>query len=105
MYMRITVSETREGAKFAVRVAPRASRTAVIGVMGEGADAAVKIALQAPAVDGRANAALVDFVAEWLGVRRADVTIASGERGRSKVILVRGRSAAELAAAIERALR
>jgi uncharacterized protein (TIGR00251 family) len=73
-------------------------------VIGEGDDAAVKIALQAPAVEGRANAALVEFVAEWLRVRRADVTIAAGEHGRSKVILVRGRTAAEVAAAIENAL-
>jgi uncharacterized protein (TIGR00251 family) len=64
----------------------------------------VKIALQAPAAEGRANAALVEFVAEWLRVRRADVTIAAGEHGRSKVILVRGRTAAEVAAAIENTL-
>ena len=87
-----------------MRVAPRASRTAVVGVIGEGDDAAVKIALQAPAVEGRANAALVEFVAEWLRVRRADVTIAAGEHGRSKVILVRGRTAAEVVAAIENTL-
>lgn len=100
----IHVSETPEGTRFAVRVAPRASRTAVVGVIGEGDDAAVKIALQAPAVEGRANAALVEFVAEWLRVRRADVTIVAGERGRSKVILVQGRTAAEVAAAIANTL-
>lgn len=102
--MGIHVSETREGTRFAVRVAPRASRTAVVGVIGEGDDAAVKIALQAPAVEGRANAALVEFVAEWLRVRRADVTIVAGERGRNKVILVQGRTAAEVAAAIANTL-
>ena len=87
-----------------MRVAPRASRTAVIGVLGEGADAAVKIALQAPPLKGRANAALVEFVAKWLAVRHADVTIVAGDRGRNKVILVRGRTAAEVATAIENIL-
>jgi uncharacterized protein len=96
----IPVSETQEGVRFSVRVAPRASRTGVVGVMGD----AVKIALEAPAVEGRANAALVEFVADWLGVRRADVTIIAGEHGRNKVVAIRGRSAAEIHAALEAVL-
>ncbi|MGC2621359.1 MAG: DUF167 domain-containing protein [Acidobacteriaceae bacterium] len=99
--MRIPVRETAEGAQFAVRVTPRASRTAVTGIVGERAEAAVKIALHAPPVEGKANAALVEFVAEMLGVRRSAVEIVGGEHARSKVILVRGVGAGAVAAAIE----
>lgn len=102
--MRIPVSDAKDGARLAVRVAPRASRTAVLGVIGEGADAVVKIALQAPPVEGRANEALVEFLAELLGVRRADIAVAAGEHGRNKVVVVRGKSAEIVAAAMEKAL-
>ena len=80
--MAFPVRETAEGARFLVRVAPRASRTAIIGVMGDGPDAALKIALQAPPVEGRANAALIEFLAEWLRVPRSSVRI---EIGRAHV--------------------
>lgn len=97
----ISVRQTAEGAQFAVRVTPRASKTAVTGVIGEGAEAAMKIALHAPPVEGKANAALVEFLAEMLGVRRSAVEVASGEHARNKVILVRGAKAATVAQAIE----
>jgi uncharacterized protein len=103
--VRVPVVDAKDGARFAVRVAPRASRTAVVGVMGEGAEAAVKIALRAPPLEGRANEALVAFLAELLGVRRAEVEIAAGEHGRNKVVMVRGRSAAAVAEAVEKAMK
>jgi uncharacterized protein len=102
--MRIPVTDAKDGARFAVRVAPRASRTAVLGVIGEGAGAAMKIALHAPPVEGRANEALVEFLTELLGVRRADLAIAAGEHGRNKIVVVRGRRASDVAAALEKAL-
>jgi len=102
--MKLTVSQTPEGAKFAVRVAPRASRTAIVGVSGDRPDAALRIALQAPAIEGRANIALIDFLADLLGVRRAAIEITAGQLARNKVILVRGHSAAEIGAGIEREL-
>jgi uncharacterized protein (TIGR00251 family) len=102
--MKLTVSQTPEGAKFAVRVAPRASRTAIVGVSGDGPDAALRIALQAPAIEGRANVALIEFLADLLGVRRGAIEITAGQHARNKVILVRGPSAAEIGAAVEREL-
>jgi uncharacterized protein len=102
--MRIPVSDAKDGARLAVRVAPRASRTTIVGVIGEGAEAAVKIALQAPPVEGRANEALVEFLAELLGVRRADVAIVSGEHGRNKVVVVRGKTASDVVAVMEKAI-
>jgi uncharacterized protein len=94
--MILPVIDSRDGARFLVRVVPRASRTAVAGIVGEGDQAALKIALHAPPVEGRANAALVDFLADLLHVRRTDIAIAGGEHARTKTILIRGRRAAEI---------
>lgn len=100
--MTLRVTDSRDGARFLVRVVPRASRTAVAGIVGEGDQAALKIALHAPPVEGRANAALVEFLADLLGVRRTGIAIAGGEHSRTKTILVRGRSAAEVQAIIQK---
>lgn len=104
MTLPLPVKETKEGATFAVRVAPRASRTAVTGVMGEGADAVLKIALAAPPVEGRANEALIEYLADWLDVPRSAVEIVTGEQSRNKVVRVRGRGAAEVAVVLQRLL-
>lgn len=77
----------REGAGFLeldVRVAPRSSRDAVLGVH----DGALKIALSAPPVDGEANAALVAFFAKALRVPKSAVVLVRGERGRSKTLRI-----------------
>jgi hypothetical protein len=68
-----------------VRVQPRASRTEFAGVMGD----RVRVRLQAPPVDGRANAALVEFLAEAFDVPRARVTIEHGLAGRDKRVRIR----------------
>lgn len=88
----IPITESRDGLRFQVRVAPRASRTAVIGTMGN----ALKIALQAPPVEGRANAALIEFLSAWLRIPRSSIEIAAGTTGRNKTILVRGRTIEEI---------
>jgi len=98
------VSDTRDGARLRVRVTPSASRTAVTGTIGEGSGAAMKIALQAPPVEGRANAALIEFLAELLGVARSAIEIAGGEHTRNKTILVRGRNANQIMAALTKEL-
>lgn len=100
----LPVHATNDGARFLVRVTPRASRTAIAGIYGEGNQAALKIALSAPPVEGRANAALMEFLAELLNLPRSALSIASGEHGRSKTILIRGRSPADIAEAIRQAL-
>lgn len=81
-----------DGVSFAVRVQPRARRNAVVGELGD----ALKIALTAPPVDGRANEACITFFAELLGVPRSSVTITSGQSSRNKVIRVTGISGDEL---------
>lgn len=84
------------GIQLEVLVQPRASRTRAAGEHG----GRLKILLAAPPVDGEANAALVAFLAEALGVRRADVAILRGERGRRKTVRVAGASEAAAAALI-----
>jgi len=56
------VKRSSEGVTFAVRVVPRASRTAACGLMGEGVEAVLKIAPAAPPVEGKPNAALIVFL-------------------------------------------
>jgi hypothetical protein len=78
--------EVPGGVCLEVLVQPRASRTRVVGVH----DGRLKIQLAAPPVDGEANAALVEFLAGALGVRRSDVAIERGETGRRKTVRVAG---------------
>jgi len=78
------------GAVLEVLVQPRASRTRAVGEH----DGRLKIQLAAPPVDGEANAALVEFLADRLGVRKVDVAIVRGDTGRRKTVRVAGVSAA-----------
>ena len=65
--------------------------------MGE-RDGAVLIRISAPPVDGKANAALLAFVAKTVGVPKGAVTIVRGETSRNKVIRVEGRSPTDVRA-------
>jgi uncharacterized protein (TIGR00251 family) len=81
---------TADGVTLAVRAQPGARKTAITGVYGEGAAAQLKIAVQAPPIEGRANSALIAFLAEAFGVPKNAVELLSGELSRSKVFLLRG---------------
>jgi uncharacterized protein (TIGR00251 family) len=69
---------------FAVWVKPRASRNQVIGIR----EGTLHVALTAPPVEGKANDALVRFLAELLDVRQRQVEIVTGERSRHKIVRV-----------------
>jgi uncharacterized protein (TIGR00251 family) len=69
-----------------IHTQPGAKRTEVAGLHGE----ALKIRVAAPALEDRANEALIEFVAKQLGVAKRDVTIASGEKSREKRLEIRG---------------
>jgi uncharacterized protein (TIGR00251 family) len=66
-------------------VQPRASRTEFAGTLGD----RLRVRLQAPPVDGRANAALVEFLAGTFDVPRAHVSIEHGLAGRDKRVRIR----------------
>jgi uncharacterized protein len=89
----IAIRDTPQGASFAVRVQPRARKNAILGEIGD----ALKVALTAPPVEGRANEACIGFLAAFLKVPRSSITIAAGETSRNKVIRVAGLTAAEIA--------
>lgn len=78
------------GVTLAVRAQPGARKTTIQGVYGEGAAAQLKIAVQAPPVEGKANAALQEFLAEFFSLSRSKVELVQGELNRSKVFLLRG---------------
>lgn len=84
----IPIRESTDGVTFAVRVHPRARKNAITGELGD----AFKISLTAPAIEGRANEACLEFFATLLAVPRSSVSIASGETSRNKIIRVTGLS-------------
>ena len=88
----VPVKEIAGGATFAVKVHPRARKNAITGVVGD----ALKLALTAPPVDGKANQAVIEFFADLFAIPRSSVTIASGETNRNKVIRISGLSRAAL---------
>jgi hypothetical protein len=77
---------TAGGWTFAVHVQPGARRSEVAGRHGD----RLKIRIAAPALDGRANDALVAFVADHLRVPKARITLVKGERSREKLLAVSG---------------
>jgi len=88
----IPFHQTPDGITFAIKLHPRAKKNAITGEIGD----ALKIAVTAPPVGGRANDACIEFLADFLKVSRSSVTIVSGETRGRKVIRVAGLSREEL---------
>ena len=88
----IPIQETVKGLTFTVRAHPRARKNAITGVMGD----ALKLALTAPPVDGKANQAVVEFFADLFQIPRSSVTIASGASSRNKVVRIMGVTAEQV---------
>jgi uncharacterized protein len=86
------IHDTPGGLTFAVKVRPRARENAVIGELGD----AIKVSITAAPVDGKANEACIELLADLLKVPRSSITIASGQNSRNKVIRLNGISAQEL---------
>jgi uncharacterized protein len=75
-----------------VRVIPRAARSQIAGRRGD----ALLIRLNAPPVDGAANAALIELFAQALGIPRRNIEIVSGHRSRTKRVRITGVTSADL---------
>ncbi len=86
---------TPTGCELSVLVQPRASRTKCVGPH----DGRLKIALAAPPVDGEANAALIDFLAEVCAVRKAAIVLVDGQTSRRKRLAI-AREVAEVREAL-----
>lgn len=85
-----------DGVVVSVRVVP-GTRATEVSLASAGM---LRIRVAAPAVEGKANEALLSFLADQLGVRTRDLVLLSGERSRMKRVLVRGRAADEVATAL-----
>jgi uncharacterized protein len=77
---------THEGVILTIHVVPRSSRNKIDGVYGE----ALKVRLQAPPVEGKANEGLVKFLAKTLKVSPSQISLLSGELSRDKLLFIRG---------------
>lgn len=82
----LDIQERDAAAVFLVRVQPRATKDEIAGEMG----GALKVRLRAPAVEDRANEALVEFLAQLLKTPKSAVRILNGHRSRTKRIEIRG---------------
>lgn len=96
----IVLSEHAEGVLLPVRAQPGARKSGIQGVHGS----ALKVAVQAPPEDGRANAALVEVIRDALGLKRSQVELHSGATSREKVFLLRGVTVAEMTTRIAQLL-
>ncbi len=92
----LATSEAEGTTSFAVRVVPGASRDEVVGVE----DGALKVRLRARAVEGQANEALLQYLADRLDVRRRQVTLLRGQTARRKLVAAEGVTAAQVGALV-----
>lgn len=86
--MQLDLGTRDGGVTLRVHVKPRASRSRVVAIKA----GAVEVAVRAPPVDGAANAALIEVLAEALAVRRGSITVVSGQHSRAKIVFVDGAS-------------
>jgi uncharacterized protein len=93
----IDIRETPTGASLSVRLQPKAKKSAILGEL----DGALKLAVTAPPIEGRANEACIRFLAELLNVARSSVTIAAGASSRNKVVRIEGLTAERVRARLK----
>ncbi len=89
----------KSGAALTVRVTPRARKTEVAEIMDDGT---LRIRVTAPPVEGKANAALIDFLAEALHIRKNRIEIVAGDKGLDKIISITEMSAGEVQKRLQR---
>ena len=77
-----------------IKAIPNAPRSAVVGWLGD----ALKVKVHAPALEGRANDELCEFLADTLGLPRRAVTVAHGDKSRQKLLRIAGLTLAEVKA-------
>ena len=94
--MSLTLRATASGCTLNVRVHPGARRNAITGTH----DGALKISLTTPPTDGRANAALIAFLAETLNIPRAAITLTTGATSRTKTLHLEALTPAALTTAL-----
>jgi hypothetical protein len=89
----IAIAERSGGVVISIRAQPNARKTAVLGEHG----GALKVAVAAPPEDGRANAAIVELLRDYFGLKRSQIELIGGLTNRNKTVLIRGLSANDVA--------
>ena len=92
--MSITIRSVARGVRFEVRVQPRASRSEIAGEQ----EGALRVRLAAPPVDGAANDALIELLADLLNIAKRDIRIVTGATSKRKVIEADGVTAEQVLA-------
>jgi hypothetical protein len=92
----LAIRDTPGGCTLPVRVHPGARQNAITGIH----DGALKVSLTTPPTDGRANQALIAFLAGELHIPRAHISLLTGATSRSKTLRIAGLSADQLRAAL-----
>src|SRR5256885_126552 len=95
-------SDAGQGAAITVKVQPRARKTELAGLM---ADGTLKIRVAAPPVDGAANKALIEFLAQALNLPKSQIDIIAGETSERKLISLLGISPEAVDAIFQRLLK
>ena len=90
-------TETPDGTVISVKAQPRSSKSGIDGLIGD----AVKVRIRCAPVDGKANRELIETLADEFGIAKSRVEFKSGETSKQKRILLRGVTAAEVAAKVE----
>ena len=80
----------QKGSALAIRVTPRSSKNQIAEILDDGT---IRIRLTAPPVEGKANEALISFLADVLDVSRSKIEIVAGETGRDKLVSILGMDA------------
>lgn len=96
--MTIQITDHPDGCVLGVKAQPGSRRNACVGVHG----GLLKVAVTAPPDKGKANDGAVEFLADYLNVKRSEVVLVSGATSREKKFLLRGMSASAVAARIKR---
>lgn len=95
----LDLANTTGGCAVGLKVQPNAKRPGLVGIHGS----RLKVALAAPAVDGKANKALIEFLAGFASVPRSAVEIVRGETSRDKTVRIAGRTCEEFTALLRQA--
>jgi hypothetical protein len=82
----LKVSEYENGIRFEVKVQPRASQNQITGAV----EGVMKVRLNSPPVDGKANQALINLLSKTFNVPKKSITIVRGETSTSKLIQIAG---------------
>lgn len=90
-------TETPDGTVISVKAQPRSSKSGIEGLLGD----AVKVRIRCAPVDGKANRELIETLADEFGIAKSRVEFKSGETSKQKRILLRGVTAAEVAAKVK----